>query len=566
MTQDQAAHTITYKNARLAFFGVPVLYTPYFAHPDGSVRQKSGLLTPSFGYASDLGVQATGQYYWAIAPDQDATIGTTIMTRKNPLALAQWRKAWHNAVLALDGSLTRDARESAPPGRGKNWRGHLFADGQWDITPQWRGGVEARLVTDDRFLARYDIDEDAEVLTNTLYAERLSGRDYAVIRAMDFRDLRVGSTVDQPSLLPEARARILGEAGGMPFLGGRWGMDASFLGLYRSGAEQDMRRASVTAEWVGRQITDVGLVADWRAAVRQDLYYVLDYAGSGQNTEYTRGRFFPQAHFQASYPLARPIGTSGTRATVAPVTALTLGGNVNEVAPIPNEDSQDVQLDATNLFAPSRFPGLDRVENGARATYGLRMGAHGASGAMATGFLGQSYRFSEDVGLFPAGSGLEHQASDVVGQVALRDPASGGVLPGAWEVDYRFQLDSRSMASQRQEVDLSAGFGPASVGTRYLFSRAVGGTGLTGSREQVEGWAHYQATPEWGLGTRALYDLVAKGGGLREADLGVTYTGACTSWSLTLERNLTNNLSGKNGTTVLFRFGLKNLGGLSGKG
>ena len=35
--------------------GVPVLYTPYFEHPDGTVRRKSGLLTPAFGSSNVLG-------------------------------------------------------------------------------------------------------------------------------------------------------------------------------------------------------------------------------------------------------------------------------------------------------------------------------------------------------------------------------------------------------------------------------------------------------------------------------------------------------------------------------
>jgi len=38
VVHDEAAQTVTYRNARFRFFGVPLLYTPYFAHPDGSVK------------------------------------------------------------------------------------------------------------------------------------------------------------------------------------------------------------------------------------------------------------------------------------------------------------------------------------------------------------------------------------------------------------------------------------------------------------------------------------------------------------------------------------------------
>ena len=39
---DEAAHDIIYTDASLEIFGVPLLYTPYFTHPDPTVKQRSG--------------------------------------------------------------------------------------------------------------------------------------------------------------------------------------------------------------------------------------------------------------------------------------------------------------------------------------------------------------------------------------------------------------------------------------------------------------------------------------------------------------------------------------------
>ena len=44
---------------------------------------------------------------------------------------------------------------------------------------------------------------------------------------------------------------------------------------------------------------------------------------------------------------------------------------------IPNEDSNDVQLDPSSLFEPNHFPGKDRLEDGIHATYGVRAGLQG---------------------------------------------------------------------------------------------------------------------------------------------------------------------------------------------
>src|SRR5262245_38971052 len=46
---DQQKGTIVYQDAQFELFGVPVLYTPYFQHPDPSVKHQSGFLTPTMG-------------------------------------------------------------------------------------------------------------------------------------------------------------------------------------------------------------------------------------------------------------------------------------------------------------------------------------------------------------------------------------------------------------------------------------------------------------------------------------------------------------------------------------
>ena len=51
---DAASKNINYNDAFLEIKGVPVFYTPYFSHPDPTVKRRSGFLTPSFGGNSYL--------------------------------------------------------------------------------------------------------------------------------------------------------------------------------------------------------------------------------------------------------------------------------------------------------------------------------------------------------------------------------------------------------------------------------------------------------------------------------------------------------------------------------
>ena len=50
VTLDENEHRIKYKDAHVEIFGVPVLWTPFLAHPDGKVKRKSGFLSPGVGF------------------------------------------------------------------------------------------------------------------------------------------------------------------------------------------------------------------------------------------------------------------------------------------------------------------------------------------------------------------------------------------------------------------------------------------------------------------------------------------------------------------------------------
>ncbi len=82
---DQNEKMLYFEDARLEFFGVPMAYLPYFSTPDPTVKRKSGFLMPSpsqtaaYGYAVDI------PYYWAIAPDMDATFTPRITSRQGVL-------------------------------------------------------------------------------------------------------------------------------------------------------------------------------------------------------------------------------------------------------------------------------------------------------------------------------------------------------------------------------------------------------------------------------------------------------------------------------------------------
>ena len=553
VVHDQADKRITYHDAWFDFAGVPVAYTPYFSHPDGTEEQKSGFLFPTFGFDSELGASVADQYYWAIAPDEDATFGTALFSTANPVALGEYRKRFENAEIQFNASGTYSDRKDSSAGLTTTVedeaRGHLFGEGIWDINKNWRSGFNLAVASDDQYLRQYDIESD-DVLENEIYAERFSGRNYLVGRALAFQDIRVSERqVEQPGVLPEVVASFYGAPNDV--LGGRWTAALSALGLYRDGNGQDVGRSSAELGWERRYITGFGLVNKFDALLRGDAYRVEDRPGLlDDDSAATQTRGFAQANLETSYPFVKRFEKS--QMVVSPVVALTTGTNIDFDDDIPNEDSQGFTLDPTNLFEPNRFPGYDLIEDRSRVTYGIRTGWFGDNGYRGEVFLGQSRRFDDDDNPFRAGSGLSDQASDYVGQVTA-------ALGGYFDLDYRFQLENSNFTSQRHELDSNLNIWRLDLGLHYLYADALEGTTISEAREQFQPNARFRFWDDWYLTGAMSYDL-GENEGLRYVSTGIDYIGQCMNFSLIGERTLTEERTGDSETEILLRIGFKNLG------
>lgn len=554
VTHDTTDHTITYNDATFEVGGFPIAYTPYFSHPDGTIHQKSGVLPPTFSSNSQMGLSVNTRYYWAISPSEDATLGARLFTKETPMAFGEYRKRYDDAELELDASATSSSRKDTVGEetitKGDEFRGHLFGKGLWNIDEKWRAGFRTQLTTDDQYLRQYDLSSES-VLDNEVYAERFSGRNYLVGRAMAFQDVRVSDrSADQPNILPDIRSNMLGQPNDL--LGGRWSLDLSALGLTRKGNGQDVLRGSATAGWERRDVASFGSVNTLTAALRGDAYKAFNYDEdmSGDSSSDVSTRFYPYVQDVLSYPLVRDF--DAFQSVIEPTIALTAASNVDNNSNIPNEDSQDVQIDALNIFSPNRFPGLDRVEDRVHATFGGRAGVYAPDGSEAEIFLGQSFRLNNSDNPFPEGSGLSGQESDFVGQIMADYQRKFGL-------DYRFQLGADSFESERHELSAYAGWEKISLSATYLYARALEGTDLDQSREQLYQDITYDFVENWRMRESSRYDF-GDLSGFRNVLFGVDYFAQCATISTTAKRSFAFEETGADATEVMVRIGLKNLG------
>jgi LPS-assembly protein len=551
VVHQQRAQRVDYYDAWLEVLGVPVFYTPFFTHPDPTVKRKTGFLTPDFGTSSILGFTARTPFYFNIAPDKDATI-TPLFTSDEGVALfAEYRQRLSKGQFQFDGSVTRpDAR--GPNGErlpGSETRGHLFGSGRFDIDRTWRWGFDLQRASDDTYLRRYDVSH-ADTLTSNLFVEGFRGRNYAAANIHSFQGLRPEDDFGlTPIVWPMVEYSFVGQPAR---LGGRYNLDLSAMQLTRSEGS-DSRRLSLAGGWRLPYTAPAGDVYSLTLSLRGDLYLVdavVDPAAPGAGTfSGVTGRFRPLAAFDWRYPLVRNEGA--IRQIVEPIASFVVspfGGNPSE---IPNEDSVSFEFDDTNLFSYDRFPGLDRVEDGVRLNLGLKAGVHGSRGGSSTIFVGQTFR-AGDGDTFAERTGLDSTRSDYVGRLTIS--------PTPW-LDYvhRFRLDRNDFGFQRNEIDLA--LGPPTwrlnVGFVSLSSDLSAAEATTRREVRASGFArlgeNWSAQASW---RRDLGD----GGGNISAAFGLLYEDECIRFSAGVRRNFTRDRDVEPSTSINIRVSLKHLG------
>src|SRR3979409_2120725 len=89
---DQTEKMLYFENAQLEFFGVPMAYLPYFSTPDPTVKRKTGFLMPNITESSTYGYGIETPFYWAIAPDYDATIAPRYTSKQGLLMQGEFRQ------------------------------------------------------------------------------------------------------------------------------------------------------------------------------------------------------------------------------------------------------------------------------------------------------------------------------------------------------------------------------------------------------------------------------------------------------------------------------------------
>ncbi len=554
--QDLEHKRIEYQDATLQFDGVPVAYFPYFSHPDPSVKRQSGLLVPSLGTSSHIG-QFFGQPYYIVLDDQsDATVTPLLTTQAGPQVELSYRRRFNDGRLDLDGSVgyLDDAVQ-----------GTILAHGQFNYDDTWRYGFDIEHASSSNYVRDFRLGSvvgDSNLLTSQVYLEGFGEGAYSRVDARFYQGL-VDTIVD--SKLPYVLPRYQYSYFGLPDdWGGRLRIDAGAFNVLRS-VGTNTQRANLTAEYTR---PFVGALGDlWKLTFHGDaaaynatgLDQQPNFSSSLTNASTARG--LPQAAVDVHWPFVRDGGDWGSQ-IIEPIAQVIVAPQVgdSQFYRLPNEDSLDLEFTDQNLFALNRFPGIDRLEGGARANVGLH-GAWYLNGSSFDALLGQSYRATRDNN-FPEASGLHDNISDVVGRATF--------APTDWfDVTYRTRLDHKNGNTRMADALASIGDSRLRVTGGYLYTTfdpysfydqpppPPGYTGYYIPRNEVtlganSRWGHYR------LGAYGRRDLATN----RFVALGLdgAYEDECFIFDIRFNRRYTSYNGDSGSSTVLFQLTFKTIG------
>jgi LPS-assembly protein len=604
---DQGEKMLYFEDAQLEFLGVPLAYMPYMSAPDPTVKRKTGVLTPSYSTSSIYGLGVAVPYYWALAPNYDATFTPLITTRQGPLLQGEWRHRLLEGAYSIraTGIFQLDKNLFLNTPGYLDWRGSVDTAGQFNLSDKWAWGWNATVLSDKNYLYDYGLIRNLQIPTNLvnvtpdyalsqLYLAGRGDRSYFDARTLYFYGL---SGFDDQGQLPIVHPVIDHDyVFNSPIFGGELSFHNNLISVSRETANFDAisqaalngnlcaqtadpavinrsncvlrgvpgnyTRATTEWSWKRTVIDPFGQMYTPFVSVRGDFADMNISNQSGvsnfiNTSQSDIGRVMPVAGLEYRYPLinVQPWGTQ----TIEPVGQLIFRPNETFVGSFPNEDAQSLIFDDSNLFKVNKFSGWDRVEGGGRANAGIQYTAQFNRGGNVNFLFGQSYQLyglnsfalpsTTNTGL---NSGLDTATSDYVARASYQPSA-------ALTFTSRFRFSETDFTLQRSELEAVAAFGRWTTTVMYGNYAPQPLIGFLNRREGILGSARLKLNPNWVLLGAAGYDVHAKS--VTQTQIGVGYIDDCLILALNYVTSYAYSGSVSVNHSYMMQISLRTLGG-----
>ncbi|WP_205960670.1 LPS-assembly protein LptD [Ramlibacter rhizophilus] len=536
--------------ATLRFFGVPVLPVPVLSFPL-TEKRKSGFLPPTLALNNRSGLELTLPYYWDIAPNRDATLSPTILSRRGLQLGGEFRYLEPGYQGVLDASfMPNDALRDR-----ERW---AYSVRHSQYLPQAvRGGLSLSLnlnrVSDDDYWRDFTRSPAIVSLTQRLLASEgvLAwglGNYSAFARALRWQTLQ---DVTAPIVPPYDR---------MPQVQGRW--QNTYLPLGLSGYveadhtqfQSDSRltlQPNSQRSYVMAQISRPWQAPGWFFTPRAQFHAThYEFDAPLANGRLSADRTVPTFSLDAGLVFEREVQLLGMSVlqTLEP-RAFYAYTPFRAQNFLPNYDSGLHDFNFATIFTENAFVGHDRIADTNLLTLGLisRLQDPATGGELARFGYAQRLRYENQQVTLPGGAPVVDRFSDVLLGAAIN-------WSPTWATETTVQYNPKTDRSERATAGVRYHPGPYRVvSAAYRTQR--------GLSEQFDiGWQWplqdlLGGEGRWYSVGRLNYSL--KDNRLVDSIVGLEYDGCCWTGRVVLER-LQAGSSGAN-KRILFQVEFRGL-------
>ena len=428
LIHDKEKKKITYKNASLDLNNVPVLYLPYFAHPDPTVKRESGFLPPTLAnLGGEIGSTMKIPYFYPVSQSADFTVSPVYYFKQHPLLLGEYREKFKNGDISLEGGFTQGYKEvttTKTDGSRHHMYGNLnliFSDKILDQTilnakvQQVNNPTYLRVnkinSTNDGFKKNL-IKEDDTKLTNEINLNSFGKTENFNIKAATYRDISVTKNSDQYSyLLPElsySKYNLFNDN------------NLSLNSIFKSQNTNTNQNKSTfinNLDYSTQEFYNNNLGIGYKFLTKlNNINYYSDYKTPNQDLN---SQINPVVGFDTSLPFAK-INKDTEQYIIPRILTRYAPGKMT------NATTNDTTLNTDNIFSMNRMNSDELIEKDLSFNLGAdwiwqEKKTNNKEPEKATFSVGQVLKFNKDLDM-PTKSSLQKSNSDIVSKINYLSP------------------------------------------------------------------------------------------------------------------------------------------------
>ena len=539
-------HTIHHDGVTMHLLNFPILYTPTFAHPDWTVKRKSGFLTPSISVGKETGITWKQPYFLNISNSQDYTITPIIFSKSGYLTDIEYRSITENSNLKANiiGGIVDTFKEQDE----EVISGFLTFDSISENN--WRTKIILQDSSEDSFLRKYKLTNET-ILKSSLSTQKLNDDSFSSVELYKIGSLsRETENDNSPLVLPSIKYERNFD---IPLRNTFGKLEMSVLELDDDEGHDLFRYSNK-------------LTAHRKLKLKKGISFI-ETSISGNFYDISKNKSNPNnigkinsinSFISFGWEDYLPTKVFQNQSILKPQIQAVLINGSDHVNHIPNRDALDYRLDETNLFIPHRPLGNDLTLPGGRIDYGITNFINNENSVNFTSFFGQSLKlWGDNENEFQSLNSKKTvvSESDYIARLAFQNTKN-------FSTDWSARLDPHNFKIYESITTISQSLGRFDLSASHA-SISDGFIKDTNGAENLNFKFNSKITNDWGFSGLQNYNLHNSDIKLLKTEYAINYSGSlqnCMVIELKYERETKTDPSIAPVTEVGLIFQFKYLG------